>query len=273
MFTKKIAKFRKYAIILVLFSYFSDLKRGMFMNNNLFIEDWKFPSVLSKSEVYEEFRKFKMGDMTARDRIIEHNLLLIFNEISKRFSCTKYETAELMSAGFVGLIKSVDGFDISRGVSFSTYAIECIDNEILMFMRKEKKHVGNISFETPILLENGLDISTFKIEDIIDSTIKDENVDYVSEYEKREVYRIIREIVYELPELDRIIITRQFGFNNKDELATQLELANELGITQSYVSKVTKRALKKIKEELEMLDILDVVRRDTSKRKKRQIRN
>lgn len=243
------------------------------MNNNLFIEDWKFPSVLSKSEVYEEFRKFKMGDMTARDRIIEHNLLLIFNEISKRFSCTKYDTAELMSVGFVGLIKSVDSFDISRGVSFSTYAIECIDNEILMFMRKEKKHVGNISFETPILLENGLDISTFKIEDIIDNTVKDENVDYVSEYEKKEVYRIIREIVYDLPELDRIIITRQFGFSNSDKLATQLELANELGITQSYVSKVTKRALKKIKEELEVLDILDVVRRDTSKRKKRQRKN
>ena len=117
--------------------------------NELFIED-KLPDPLSQSELYSYFEKMKSGDTKAREIIIKHNIKLVFNQVMKRFCNMPYEKKELISIGLIGLIKSVDTFDISKDRKFSSYAVKCIDNEILMFLRREKKYSKEQSLDTPL---------------------------------------------------------------------------------------------------------------------------
>jgi len=217
--------------------------------DDLFIES-KLPEPLTETEIYYYFEKYKFGDTSARDTIINCNIKLVLNEVLKKFDNTLYEKSELISIGLIGLIKSVDTFDTSKKFKFSTYAIRCIDNEIIIFIRKGKKNVYACSFEDKLAInDNGIEL-TFK------DILYDENSDIALDYEEKEMYSIIRKIVDELPERDKEIITLYFGFNDEKPLK-QREIANKLNISRAYVSKLIIKAVEKIKRQLQRQEIIE----------------
>lgn len=218
--------------------------------NDLFI-DSGLPKPLKKEELYDCFEKMKQGDMTAREKIINHNIRLVIGEVVKKYSNTPYDLNELISIGLIGLVKSVDTFDTSKNLQFATYSSRCIINEILMFMRKGKKYVNDVSLELPVGKDR--DGNDLRIED----TICDNSSDFVSKYEENEIHTIIRKVVNELPEKDKNIIIKHFGFID-DNPMTQREIADELGLSQSYVSRIIKRILKNISVQLDMLGVTEL---------------
>lgn len=211
--------------------------------NNTF-EYIKLPEPLSEEEIYDCFKKYRLGDLTSRTKIIEHNIRLVISEVRRKFANTLYEENELVSIGLIGLMKSVDTFDIGKNLKFATYASKCIDNEILMFMRKGKKHINDSSLEYVIKIDNSG--NELKLEDVISDT----SCDLISNYEQKETYEIIRQIVEELPNREKIIIMMHFGFID-DKLYTQREIASKLKLSQSHVSRLITKIVKKIKEKLE----------------------
>lgn len=207
---------------------------------NLFVDYKKLPEPLEQEELYDYFERLKMGDKAAREIIIEHNIRLVINRVKIVFNNTGYEEKELIAVGTIGLIKSVDTFDMSRGIKFNTYAIKCIDNEIRMFLRNGKKHKNIDSLDTVLNVDrNGKEL---KIEDIL----CDENADFVSEYEKEVLYDIVDRIVENLPARDKKIIMLYFGFMD-DKPLSQQQIADKLGVSQSYISRLLKQILKRIK--------------------------
>ena len=207
--------------------------------NDLFIGHNKLPEPLTKDETYSCFEKIKNGDLKAREYVITHNMRLVINEVCKKFGNTPYEKNELVSIGLVGLVKSVDTFDISKKYEFATYATRCIDNEILMFIRKAKKYIFDQSIDTPIGTDK--DGNEQRLEDILE----DITSDFVSDYMDESTYNEIRKIVYDLPDRDREIILLYFGFVN-NKTYTQREIAQKLNISKSYISRLIKQIVKKI---------------------------
>lgn len=233
-------------------------------SNDLFI-DSKIPKPLKKEEIYDYFEKMKHGDITAREKIINHNIRLVINEVIKKFSNSPYELKELVSIGLIGLVKSVDTFDITKGLQFATYSIRCIDNEILMFMRKGKKYINDTSLEQQI----GTDKEGKELR--IEDTLSDINSDFAKEYEVNESYKVIRKVVDELPERDKNIVIKHFGFKDNNPM-TQKEIANELGLSQSYVSKIIKRVLKDISVQLKVLGIIEVTLKQKNENKGKSVK-
>lgn len=217
--------------------------------NELFIEK-KLPQPLKKEELYNYFEKMKLGDMDAREKIIKHNIKLVIDVVIKKFSNTQYEIRDLISVGLIGLIKSVDTFDINKGNYFSSYAIICIRNEILMLLRK-RNNIEEISLEQPIVMDDNK--NDIKIEDIL----MDENSDFITDYENKKIYESIRNIINALPEKDKNIIIRYFGFYGVEPMS-QKNIATELGISSSYVSRIIKRNVNNIKKELERLECIEI---------------
>ena len=224
--------------------------------DNLFVVS--LPEPFSKEEVYSYFKKMYEGDKIARDEIIKHNLRLVVSE-SKKYVSEYYEQEEIVAVGVIGLIKGVDTFDITKNYEFATYAIRCINNEILMFLRKNKKHTNNESIDKTL----GTDKDGNELK--IGNTLYDENTHFVLDYENKECYKIIREVIMDLNDRDREVIMKYFGFN--DEPITQKEIAKLLGLSQSYISKLVKNVLKKISKQLEQKEIIEV---RTPKQKKYQ---
>ncbi len=232
--------------------------------NDLFI-DSKLPKPLKKEELYDYFEKMKIGDMAARDKIINHNIRLVISEVIKKFSNSPYDLKELVSIGLIGLIKSVDTFDTTKGIHFTTYSIRCINNEILMFMRKGKKYINNASLEQSLGIDK--EGNELKVED----TLSDSDSDFVSEYEDNESYKVIRNVVNNLPERDKNIIIKHFGFENNN-IMKQSEIADELGISRSYVSRIIKRVLKDISIQLKVLGIIEVSFNQKNKNKEKKVK-
>lgn len=220
------------------------------MNYSDFFIEGKLPGPLNQKELYSYFEKMRSGDTKAREIIITHNIKLVIHRVKNRFYNTSYEEKELVSTGLVGLIKSVDSFSISRNLQFSTYSTKCIDNEILSFLKKEKKHINTDSLNS--LSSTDKDENELSIAD----TLSDEDSDFISDYISKETSIIIKQIIEELPERDKGIITLYFGFNNALPL-TQKEIANELNITQSCVSKAIPKILPYIKKQLKKRGIIE----------------
>lgn len=197
--------------------------------------------------------KIKQGDTSAREKLIKHNIRLVLREVCNKFSNVKYDKKDLVSEGIIGLMKAANTFDISKNVEFSTYAIRCIDNEILMFLRKNKKD-GNVDSLDRIISNNTTD-DEFRVGD----TLADD-VDILEECVNNETYQIIRKIVNELPERDRKMIIMHFGFFNSKNY-TQPELAEKFNLSQSYVSKLINRSLKRLALELETYGIDEIEER------------
>lgn len=186
----------------------------------------------------KELRSYfeKIDDLTIRNKIIEHNLKLVFNEV-KKFSNTPYDFDELAAVGLVGLIKSVDTFDVKKNIKFSSYSSKVICNEILMFLRKERKYINNISFDELYYIDDG---SFFQLEDY---------------FENRELYDEIRNALDILSDRERTFIMLFYGFNAKP--MSQTEIADMFNLSQSYVSRVIRYSLQKILKYLKTNHLFD----------------
>ena len=202
-------------------------------------QNGSFPPPLSATEERELFEKLKSGDLRARDKIIEHNLRLV-SHIVKKYSQNESQD-ELISIGSLGLIKATDSFKSELGTRFATYAARCIQNEILMYFRSKKKHESDVSINDTIDIDKDGNPLTYLDIISVDDTIL-ENIDLKIHTER------LRQLIGQvLNEREREIITLRFGLcGYKPE--TQRWVAKHLGISRSYVSRIEKRALIKLRD-------------------------
>lgn len=200
-----------------------------------------FPAPLSKEEEAELFRKKNAGDMAARDKIIEHNLRLVSHIIKKYYSTYEY-TDELLSIGSLGLIKAVDSFKSDFGTKFATYGARCIQNEILMFFRSKKRNVCDVSINDTIDVDKDGNPLTY-----LDIISVDEPIE--SKLDFKEYIEKVRDFVdVALDERENQIIVLRYGLKGFMP-KTQREVASYLNISRSYVSRIEKRALEKLRAE------------------------
>ena len=207
-----------------------------------------FPKQLSKKEEQECFELMELGDECARNKLIEHNLRLVAYIVRKNYGDSK-EQDDLISIGTIGLIKAAETFKQSKKISFSTYASKCIDNQIKMYFRKIKKQQTEVYMNEPI--DTDKDGNQITIADIFSdpANIADE-VDLLINFKK--LYQYINE---SLDEREKLIISKRYGLNTGEygmvKAMTQREVAAQLKISRSYVSRIEKRALQKLKERFE----------------------
>ena len=207
-----------------------------------------FPKPLDAKEEKEYLEKCRKGDILARSILIERNLRLVAH-IAKKYGTVEREMEDLISIGTIGLIKAVDTFDIEKEIRLATYASRCIDNELLMFMRSSKKQSREVYLYEPIgkdkegNLLNLLDILETEDEDIIETMDLEDKV--------RDLYRYVNQV---LTGREKQIIRYRYGLGGNREV-TQREIASVLGISRSYVSRIEKKALEKLRECFEKNDI------------------
>ncbi len=200
-----------------------------------------FPAPLEKSEEERLIRLMRMGDKVARNKLIEHNLRLVAH-IVKKFDKNRNDVDDLISIGTIGLIKGVDSFSIRHGTRITTYCARCIENEILMYFRSNKKNNKNVSINEPIGFDkDGNEISFIDI-------MKTPNPDFNEELHIKNNVMLLKKYMKVLNDREKEIIINRYGLFNQDEL-TQKEIANKLKISRSYVSRIEKRALTKILKE------------------------
>lgn len=225
----------------------------------MFIVQSELPKCLSKQEVYDLFNKIKLGDGCARDKLVEHNIRLVLYEVNGRFKSVDYDKSDLVSMGIVGLMKAIDTFDVSKGIEFVTYATRCIDNEILIFLRKLKKEQVVDSLDKVISWDNNG--NELKIEDIVcDGT------DITSEYIDNETYMILRQMIDILPEREKKIVMLKFGFYN-DRVYSQDEIANMMSISQPQVSRIISRCVKRLGQELHDIGAIELSNKEVGEKK------
>ena len=180
-------------------------------------------------------------DKKARDLLIEHNLRLVAH-ITKKYENTGTDNDDLISIGTIGLIKGIDSFSNSHGTKLTTYCARCVENEILMFFRSNKKNNNTISLDDPIGYDKeGNDITILDI-------LKTPKPDYVEDMFKKDSIKSLNKYLNTLNEREKEIIIKRYGLYNSDE-KTQKEIAEELKISRSYVSRIEKRAITKILRE------------------------
>ena len=202
-----------------------------------------FPPPLSKKEETDAFLKMTEGDMQARSKLIEHNLRLVAHIVRKYYSAQKNQE-DLISIGSIGLIKAIDSFKVECGARFATYAAKCIQNEILMYFRSQKKLQSEISINETIDVDRDGNPLTYIDIISVDDTIA-EDIDRKIHIKK--AYELIDTV---LSNRERQIIIMRFGLDGKEPL-TQREVARFLGISRSYVSRIEKSALEKLLKKIE----------------------
>lgn len=202
-----------------------------------------FPPSLEKKEEEELFLKMKDGDESARQKLIEHNLRLVAH-IIKKYDSEREEQEDLISVGTIGLIKAIDSFRPSLGNRFATYAGKCIQNEILMYFRSQKK----FSVETSLgeAIEVDKDGNPLTIFDVM--RVEDHIVDEI--VLKGQTGLALTAVQSVLDTRERKVISMRFGLNGK-KCATQREVAAQMGISRSYVSRIEKAALEKLRRFME----------------------
>ena len=203
----------------------------------------KFPPPLSHEEERREFAKMRAGDTAARGRLIEHNLRLVAH-IVRKYYASQTGQEDLISIGTIGLIKAIDSFKSENGARFATYAAKCIQNEILMHFRAQKKIMCEVSINDTIDMDHDGNPLTYVDIIKVDDTIADD-ID-----EKWKIARALRYIKNELNERERQIITLRYGLGNRPSV-TQREVAQKLGISRSYVSRIEKNVLARLSGYLE----------------------
>ena len=199
----------------------------------------KLPEPLSKEmEEYYLIRSAD-GDLTARDKLIEHNLRLVVF-LAKKYENTKVDLEDLVSIGTIGLIKGIKTYSLGKNIKLATYASRCIDNEILMYLRKNKKIKTEISFDESLSFD--MDGNELHLEDILGT-----DPDIVTKGLEEDLNkRIVIDEINKLNVRDREIIVMRYGLVTGEE-KTQKEVAEILGISQSYISRIEKKVIKRIK--------------------------
>ncbi len=204
----------------------------------------KLPPPLSKEEELSYLIKAKKGDEEAKNILIEHNLRLVVF-LAKKYENTGYDIEDLVSIGSIGLIKGINTYKIDKNIKLATYASRCISNEILMFLRKNKKRKKEISLEDSLNYDN--EGNELHLEDVLGT-----DSDLVSdEYEKQLERNFISKEINKLNQREKQIMVLRYGLNNSESY-TQKEVAEMLGISQSYISRIEKKVIRNIKNLMKM---------------------
>src|SRR6056297_2417969 len=221
---------------------------GIYKAKNIFYvgSSKALPPPLSNQE--EEFLLAKLadGDKTVKSVLIERNLRLVVY-IARKYDNTGIDIEDLVSIGTIGLIKAVNTFDVSKNIKLATYASRCIENEILMYLRKNNKKKSEVSFDEPLNID--WDGNELKLSDVLGTEI-----DLIYKYIEEEVDReLLAEAMEYLTERERKIMILRFGLNKKKVELTQKEVADILGISQSYISRLEKRIIEKLKNKVKQM--------------------
>lgn len=230
----------------MLFEIFGMLSRVFFMALQI-VNTGSFPHPLSAEEEQACLVAFReRDDLAARNRLVEHNLRLVAHIIKKYYS-SAHDQDDLISIGTIGLIKAINTFDYTKGVRLATYAARCVENEILMYFRANRKTAQDVSIMEPI--ETDKEGHSLTLMDIImqDDTILE---DLDLKINSTKLYRYMEEM---LDEREKEIIQWRYGLL-ADPL-TQREVAKKLGISRSYVSRIEKKALEKLRKRFERGDV------------------
>ena len=201
------------------------------------------PAPLSKEREAQVFDMLKTNEIEARELLITHNLRLVVY-IAKKFESTGVGIEDLVSIGTIGLIKAVNTFSPERNIKLATYASRCIENEILMFLRKSSQYKNELSIDEPLNID--WDGNELLLSDILgtDEDVVNSNIENEAER------NVLLEAVNKLPEREGVIMKMRFGLIDGKE-KTQKEVADIIGISQSYISRLEKRIIKKLRRELE----------------------
>ncbi len=200
------------------------------------------PKPLTREEEAKTIQAFMNGDMTARDTLIEKNLRLVVY-IARRFDNTNTHIEDLISIGAIGLIKAIETFKADKNIKLATYASRCIENEILMHLRKTNRTRSEISFDEP--LNSDADGNELLLSDILGT---DEHI-IIDDVEKKIERQHMIEAILTLDERERYIMEQRFGLNGDIEM-TQKEVAELLGISQSYISRLEKKIIIELRDRL-----------------------
>ena len=210
------------------------------INNVFFVGSAdKLPEPLTKEEETELVLKSMDGSSEAKNKLIEHNLRLVVF-LSKKYESTGIDLEDLVSIGTIGLIKGVNTYKLDKNIKLATYASRCIDNEILMYLRKNKRRKGEISFEDSLSFD--AEGNELHLEDILGTDDDIVTKDLVHEVEKKLLY----EEISKLNKRDKEIMVLRYGLYDNEEL-TQKDVASLLGISQSYISRIEKKVIKRLK--------------------------
>lgn len=201
------------------------------------------PPPLSAAKEAEVFKALEAGEEKAKEKLIVHNLRLVVY-IAKKFESTGIGVEDLVSIGTIGLIKAVNTFCPSKNIKLATYASRCIENEILMFLRKNVQHKNEVSIDEPLNID--WDGNELLLSDVLGT-----EADYVNKnIEEQAEKNLLLSAVDRLNERERMIMYMRFGLKDGVE-HTQKEVADIIGISQSYISRLEKRIIRRLKKDLE----------------------
>ncbi len=220
---------------------FKRIIRIFLPNNNIYFVGSadKLPGPLSKEEENEYVLRALNNDSYAKNKLIEHNLRLVVY-LAKKYEGTGYDLEDLVSIGTIGLIKGINTYKNDKNIKLATYASRCIDNEILMFLRKNKRRKAEISFEDNLSFD--AEGNELHLEDILGT---EANI-VTKRLEDELNYKLLHQELERLNERDKKIIILRYGlFNNKE--MTQKDVAEYLNISQSYISRIEKKVIKRLK--------------------------
>ncbi|MBO5982883.1 MAG: RNA polymerase sporulation sigma factor SigK [Clostridia bacterium] len=200
------------------------------------------PTPMTAEEEQDAIQRMLFGDDNARLSLIDRNLRLVVY-IAKKFDNTRVELDDLVSIGTIGLIKSISGFDPSKNIKLATFASRCIENEILMHLRKTSKMKVEVSLYEPLNVD--YEGNMLMLSDVLGSD-PDEIYHGIEEQDEKEM---LRQTFSKLGKRDREIVQKRFGLDGEDEM-TQKEIAEMMGISQSYISRLEKKILVQLKKEI-----------------------
>lgn len=214
-------------------------------NNLLFVGSTDvLPPPLSKEEELDYILKARNGDIEARNKLIEHNLRLVVF-LAKKYESTGYDLEDLVSIGSIGLIKGIETYKPDKNIKLATYSSRCIANEILMYIRKNKKRKTEVSLEDA--LNYDAEGNELHLEDILGT---DDNIIF-DEFSFKLDKELLKQELKNLNGREKQIMTLRYGLNETEEY-TQKEVAEMLGISQSYISRIEKKIIKKLKTLMEI---------------------
>ena len=209
---------------------------------SLQLQTGSFPRPLNAKEEQYYLELAAKGDLEARNILVEHNLRLVAHIMKKYYTQTS-DQEDLISIGTIGLIKGISTFDASKGARLATYAARCVENEILMHFRAQRKSASDVSLSDSI--ETGKDGAALSLMDVLCS-----DEDLFEQLSDKETYGKLHQKIREcLDEREKTVITLRYGMGNRPPM-TQREVAKLCGISRSYVSRIEKKALEKLEDEL-----------------------
>lgn len=232
-----------------MFDFFGSVLHSVFFLISFISGNNAFPKPLSAREERECVERMANGDIEARNTLIEHNLRLVAH-IAKKYSGSVRDSEDLISLGTIGLIKGISSYDASKGTRLATYASRCIENEILMYIRKTARSKNDVSLEDPLSVD--WDGNELLLSDILGS----EDDELGRRLEDEEEKKMIHQAVARLNPRDRQIIELRFGLSENENACgkksemTQKEVADLLGISQSYISRLEKRIIAGLKKDI-----------------------